>query len=128
MQSVVKEMNRLGVIIDLAHVSVATMKAALHLSKAPVVFSHSSAYSLCNHRRNVPDDVLKLVVRGCRPGCGGLPCPWAGPGLRHSLLCPQLRPSPEQNQTGSLVMVNFYNDYVSCQKEATLSQVAGRWT
>uniref|UniRef100_A0A673UND4 Dipeptidase n=2 Tax=Suricata suricatta TaxID=37032 RepID=A0A673UND4_SURSU len=88
-QSVVKEMNRLGVIIDLAHVSVATMKATLRLSKAPVLFSHSSAYSLCHHRRNVPDDVLQLV-----------------------------------NQTRSLVMVNFYNDYVSCKKEATLSQVA----
>ncbi|VFV36133.1 microsomal renal dipeptidase [Lynx pardinus] len=88
-ESVVKEMNRLGVIIDLAHVSVATMKAALRLSTAPVIFSHSSAYSLCQHRRNVPDDVLRLV-----------------------------------NQTGSLVMVNFYNDYVSCRQEATLSQVA----
>lgn len=63
-QSVVKEMNRLGVIIDLAHVSVATMKATLRLSTAPVIFSHSSAYSLCQHRRNVPDDVLQLVVRG----------------------------------------------------------------
>ncbi|XP_069405822.1 dipeptidase 1 isoform X10 [Ovis canadensis] len=88
-QSVVKEMNRLGVIIDLAHVSVATMEAALQLSKAPVIFSHSSAYSLCHHRRNVPDHVLQLV-----------------------------------KQTGSLVMVNFYNDYVSCKAEANLSQVA----
>ena len=72
-QSVVKEMNRLGVIIDLAHVSVDTMKAALRLSKAPVVFSHSSAYSLCRHRRNVPDDVLQLVVRRCGPGHGVRP-------------------------------------------------------
>lgn len=74
MQSVVREMNRLGVIVDLAHVSVATMKAALRLSKAPIIFSHSSAYSLCRHRRNVPDDVLQLVVRGCGPGRGGLAC------------------------------------------------------
>ncbi|XP_042558162.1 dipeptidase 1 [Dipodomys spectabilis] len=88
-QHVVKEMNRLGVMIDLAHVSVATMKAALQLSKAPVIFSHSSAYSLCDSRRNVPDDVLQLV-----------------------------------KSTHSLVMVNFYNDFVSCKEEATLSQVA----
>lgn len=61
-QRVVKEMNRLGMLVDLAHVSVETMKAALSLSRAPVVFSHSSAYELCRHRRNVPDDVLRQVV------------------------------------------------------------------
>lgn len=62
-QRVLKELNRLGVMVDLSHVSVATMKAALQLSKAPVIFSHSSAYSLCPSRRNVPDDILELVVR-----------------------------------------------------------------
>uniref|UniRef100_A0A8C4K1D8 Dipeptidase n=1 Tax=Dromaius novaehollandiae TaxID=8790 RepID=A0A8C4K1D8_DRONO len=55
-QTVLEEMNRLGMIVDLAHVSVKTMKDALTLSKAPVIFSHSSAYSICPHRRNVPDD------------------------------------------------------------------------
>lgn len=65
-QRVLKEMNRLGVMIDLSHVSVATMKDALEYSKAPVIFSHSSAYSLCDHRRNVPDDVLQLVVRNSK--------------------------------------------------------------
>lgn len=61
-QTVLEEMNRLGMIVDLAHVSVDTMKVVLNISKAPVIFSHSSAYSLCQHRRNVPDDVLKMVV------------------------------------------------------------------
>ncbi|XP_066204560.1 dipeptidase 1 [Saccopteryx leptura] len=88
-KSVVRELNRLGVIIDLAHVSVATMNTTLRLSRAPVIFSHSSAYELCKHRRNVPDDILQLV-----------------------------------KETGSLVMVNFFNDYVACKAEATLSQVA----
>lgn len=88
-KTVLTEMNRLGVMIDLSHVSVATMKSALQHSKAPVIFSHSSAYSLCPHRRNVPDDVLQLV-----------------------------------KNTSSLVMVNFYSEFVSCSSSATLSQVA----
>ncbi|NWZ28325.1 DPEP1 Dipeptidase, partial [Asarcornis scutulata] len=88
-KTVVEEMNRLGMIVDLAHVSVDTMWMVLNISKAPVIFSHSSAYGLCPHRRNVPDDVLRMV--GAKEG---------------------------------LVMVNFYNDYVTCSDKANLTDVA----
>lgn len=88
-KQLIMEMNRLGMLIDLAHVTVAVMNQVLDMSKAPVIFSHSSAYSVCPHKRNVPDDVLRRV-----------------------------------KQKGGIVMVNFYNDYVTCSKTAKLSHVA----
>ncbi|XP_070704274.1 dipeptidase 1 [Pempheris klunzingeri] len=88
-KQLIVEMNRLGMLIDLAHVTIAVMNQVLDMSKAPVIFSHSSAYSICPHKRNVPDDVLKRV-----------------------------------KEKRGIVMVNFYNDYVTCSKTATMSDVA----
>ena len=108
-QTIVEEMNRMGMVVDLAHVSKDTMLDVLGArqekfsgSKAPIMFSHSSAYALCPHPRNVEDEVLRLV---------------------HS--------------TNSIVMVNFAPEFISCvtsgsetgipdvyEANATLHQVA----
>ncbi|XP_029904000.1 dipeptidase 1 [Myripristis murdjan] len=88
-KQLIVEMNRLGMLIDLAHVPVKVMNQVLDMSQAPVIFSHSSAYTVCNHKRNVPDDILMRV-----------------------------------KEKQGIVMVNFYNDYVTCSKTANLSNVA----
>ena len=61
-RALVHEMNRVGMLIDLSHVSPDTMRAALATSAAPVIFSHSGARALIDHPRDVPDDVLRLVA------------------------------------------------------------------
>jgi membrane dipeptidase len=86
-RDLVKEMNRLGMLVDLAHVSTDTMRDVLvgkgdgdwNGSLAPPIFSHSSAYAVCPHPRNVPDDILHLV-----------------------------------KQRNSVVMVNFNPDFIAC--------------
>lgn len=61
---VIKEMNRLGMLVDISHVASQTMHDVLDITRSPVIFSHSDARAICNTTRNIPDEVLVRLVSG----------------------------------------------------------------
>ncbi|XP_068247420.1 dipeptidase 1-like [Palaemon carinicauda] len=87
-KEMILEMNRLGMMIDVSHSSARTARDVLKTSKAPIIFSHSAARSICHIERNVPDDILSSLA--------------ANEGI---------------------VMVSFYNDFLTCGESATIQDV-----
>jgi len=77
-EQVIRELNRLGMLVDLAHVSADTMRDAIRVSRAPVIVSHAAAHAVAPHGRNVPDDVLRLIA-----GNGGVVMVTFFPGYAH---------------------------------------------
>ncbi|KAF2363023.1 Renal dipeptidase family [Trinorchestia longiramus] len=115
-RTVVQEMNRIGLMVDLSHTSQATMRAALATSKAPIIFSHSSVSAICPSPRNVPDDVLRQVVSGRGSRVVKNCHEWqVSVDLRHTIYCVAAN--------RGIVMVSFYSHFLTCGEEAEVRHV-----